>query len=757
MPILNNTTAKPETSQFPWKEYAIAKGLRREAFALRQYEIKGILRNEIRSLAKVIQVQPMLQAVSRILSRIYRYDPGALRLVRGLHLTLAVVIAGLVAGHLGHLAQGVPDFALAVICASAAAHVLMFTPVSVKTRELGELVRFGLVLTGLAALGALIGVVSGARAPLVLQVIWIGVIALGFALDGLGPFWLRAGRMISIFWLFVIMSSTPHSPGLWLPLTTALGVAIAGLVRIGLWRPSVRKTYERVEAANREAIAGYLERAASTGTRSEKASRAALHDLAGLRAELELTAELAAAQGKLRGLSAEAVAMMRLALEVVRNAVEALSDDRRRDLLASEAFQSSLKEVLRRVRTGKDKEGVSRPDLEWARGSSRGGRKDTFQVLRIAQAFDRLWHLAEGDDVIEASARGASENVKASGFWSRISWRLSLQASVAAAVGYGIGHVLQLGHAYWITITVIVVLCSSLGATIHKTVQRTAGTLAGFVVALLLEPLLSQVPEFRLFLIVALLPPIIILFERNYGIAVGIISFLVLIGLEALTGLPVSEFWERLYDTLIGAGAGLAAAWLLFPRRSGEGVKGLASAYLVSCKDFLRADEGTPASDQAAYSQLKDKARELISAAQNYRAEQIPWASSARTSGDLDVLVIVLADYVILYRQARTAVQTETDERRKDPSVGDLLDRMDKRVLQEFDTVLQNRAQQTVPGLAEEWLAAMPEPESADIGLMTDWVATLYYARKVVRCLQGLRQEHIWSSTSDLAEAAPDT
>lgn len=727
------------------------------AFALRLHEFKGILQREISSLAKVFQVPPMLQAVSRTLSRLYRYDPGALRLVRGIHLTLAVVAAALVADRVGGLAQGVPGFALAVICASAAAHVLMFTPVSTRRREAGELARFGAVLTGLAAVGALIGTLSGNAAPVVLQLIWIGVIALGFALDGLGPFWLRAGRMISIFWLFVIMSSTPQSPGLWLPLMTALGVVIAVLARIGLWRPSARRTYERVAAANRKAIAGYLDRAATGRSRNDKTSRAALHDLAGLRAELELSAELAGAEGELRGLSAEAVAMMRLALEVVRNALDALSADVRRDLITNETYRSSLKEVLRRIETGQDGPDAKRPDLEWARGAARFGRQDTFQILRIAQAFDRLWQLAGADEVIEAVAKDAPAGGHGSGLWNRISWRLAAQASVAAAVGYGIGHIFQLSHAYWITITVIVVLCSSLGATIHKTAQRTAGTLAGFVVAMLMEPLLSKVPEFRLFLIVALLPPIIILFERNYGIAVGMISFMVLIGLEAMTGLPVAEFWERLYDTLIGAGAGLAAAWLLFPRRSGEGVKGLASAYLLSCKTFLSEAGDTSGTDQAAYSSLKDKARDLMSAAQNYRAEQIPWASSARTSGDLDVLVIVLADYVILYRQARNAIRTEVEQNRREPSVGDLLERMDKRVLEEFDAVLQNRAQQTVPGLAEEWLAAMPAPETADIDLMTDWVATLYYARKVVRCLQGLRQEHIWSAASDLNASAPET
>ena len=281
------------------------------------------------------------------------------------------------------------------------------------------------------------------------------------------------------------------------------------------------------------------------------------------------------------------------------------------------------------------------------------------------------------------------------------------------------------------------------------------GTIIGFVLALFLEPVLSQLPEFRLFLIVALLPPIIIFFERNYGIAVGFISFLVLIGLEALTGLPVSEFWARLYDTLIGAGAGLAAAWLLFPKRSGEGVKGLASAYLTSCRDLLAEDGQDADTDQRTYSDLKKDARNLIDAAQAYRVEQIPWSSTARTSGDLDVLVIVLADYVILYRQARSSVRKETASYSHGKDIVELLARMDRRVLEEFDSLLHNRASQTTTGLEEEWLAAMPAPETADVGMMTDWVATLYYARKVVRCLEGLKQEHIWSDASDLeAETA---
>ncbi|WP_299472130.1 FUSC family protein [uncultured Roseibium sp.] len=693
----------------------------------------------------------MLQQFPRVISRIQRYDPGALRLVRGIHLTVAVLLAAVLADHLAAFLHSVPGFALAVVCAAAAAHVLLFTPISTRKRELGELVRFGAVLTLLTGIGAFIGTQAGASAPIVLQTIWIAVIALGFGLDGLGPFWLRTGRMISIFWLFVIMSSTPHSLGIWLPVMTFLGVSIAVCVRIGLWRPSASRTIQRVEAANRKALAEYLDLSARGCMRSEKESRAALHDLAGLRAELELAVALAGEESNVRALSPEAAAMIRLALEVVRNAVEALPEVARNTLIADRNYLDALENLVGLVRTGEAEGAVKPPDLTWARKEGQLRKQDVFQVLRIAQAFNRMRQLADGDAPIELAKHPSSPSEGRSGAWHRVSWRLALQASVAASAGYGIGHYLHLSHAYWITLTVIVVLCSSLGATIQKTLQRTLGTVVGFVVALLLEPVLSQLPEFRLILIVALLPPVIILFERNYGIAVGFISFLVLIGLEALTGLPVSEFWARLYDTMIGAGAGLAAAWLLFPKRSGAGARGLAGAYLTSCRNHLADDRYEADADQRTYSDLKKDARNLINAAQNYRAEQVPWASSARTGGDLDVLVVVLADYVILYRQARSAVRREVAGRPGQAAVEELLVRMDRRVLDEFDAALEHKAHAPAPGLAEEWLAAMPSPDTTDIGVMTDWVATLYYARKVVRCLEGLQQEHIWSAPSDLA------
>jgi uncharacterized membrane protein YccC len=289
-------------------------------------------------------------------------------------------------------------------------------------------------------------------------------------------------------------------------------------------------------------------------------------------------------------------------------------------------------------------------------------------------------------------------------------------------------------------------MCASLGATVKKTVLRTVGTAIGVFLALAVEPVLAQFPEMRLALVILLLPPIIVFLERNYGIASGIISFVVLIGLQALTGMPVAVFLQRLYDTLIGAAAGLVAARLLLPRRSAENVNRLATGYIASCFDYLKVEARTEHEEKEEYAHLKVAANRLVTAAQDYRAEQAPWASFAGSTDELDIMVMVLADYVVLYRQSRMAVVAEAGKSDIDLPLAPAIARMDKRMLEEFESVLEGRKKPSYPGLAHEWKELDSAIGERDTNLMSSWVAMLYYARKIIRCLDTLSRDPKWSA-----------
>jgi hypothetical protein len=685
----------------------------------------------------------MLQHASQIGKRLTVYDPGALRLVRGVHLMLTVLAGATLGNLVAGLSPGISGFKLAVLVAASGAHCLIFTPVATRKQEIRSIVSMGAILTGLFAIGALAGTLAGQSASSVLQVLWVAVIALGFSLDGLGGLWQRAGRMMSICWLFVIMGSLPDSPGLWLPAMAVAGSMTAFVVRIVLWRPSTEATYRRIETANRKSMAAYLQRAGHGGISDRQTASEAMKELSGLRGELSTCAQLLGPHASLKGLSPEAATMIELALDVVRDAANNLSVVGKDRLLENPAYRVSLRSLKSRLETGGSRE---QPELEtaWAEPDMELAVEDRFQILRIAQAFRRLWLLAGEADLEPLLQAGASAGEQKP-WWRRLAWRLALQAGVAAAVGTAIGVALDLSHAYWVTLTVIIVMANSLGTTLHKTVQRTVGTAVGVLVAMAVDPLLSAFPDIRLMLVVAAIPVVIVFMDRNYTIASGVISFLVVMGLQTLEDLPLVQLWARLYDTLIGAGIGLGVAWLLLPKRSGESIRSLMNAYLTACADVLD-DKGGKSDDLHEFAGLRAAAVQLVATADAYRAEQAPWSSFSGTGNKLDILVIVLANYVVLYRQARTAVWAEVATNPDAvPGFEALADRLDNRVRDALEAVRQGRPQQKSPGLAEDWMEVVSRFSCANTQLMTDRVAMLYHARKLICCLDGLREDRLWS------------
>ncbi|MCK7611595.1 FUSC family protein [Roseibium sediminicola] len=686
----------------------------------------------------------MLQHARKALADLLAYDPGALRLVRGVHLMLTVLAAATLGNVIGGYVPGVSGFKLAVMAAASGAHCLIFTPVATRRQEITSIAAMGAILISLFSVGALVGTLAGASISIVLQVLWVGVIALGFSLDGLGGVWQRAGRMISICWLFVFMGSLPVSPGVWLPAMAIVGALTAFTIRICLWRPSTEATYRRVEAANRKVMAAFLKDASQGALSTRQSASDALKDLSDLRAELRTCAQLLGPKPALKGLSPEAATMIELALDVVRDATNQLSNEARAGLSRDAAYLGSVRAVSDKLQSG-SASGTRELATDWAKPDPALASGEQFQILRIAQALRRLWLLAEEADLEPLAATLSAEGGRTA-WWRRLAWRLALQAGVAAAAGTALGVALDLSHAYWVTLTVIIVLTNSLGTTLQKTVQRTVGTAVGVVIAMAVDPVLAGAPELRLGLVIAAIPAVIVFMDRNYTIASGIISFLVVMGLQTLEGLPLAELWARLYDTLLGAAIGLGAAWLLFPKRSGNSIRVLMDGYLVACANFLKCETHSEQEDRRDLARLRAAATQLIATADAYRAEQAPWSSFSGSGKKLDVLVIVLANYVVLYRQARTAVRRETEQSPTGAAeLETLAGRLDDRVQDALSAVLKGRPQEAVPGLAEDWQEAVPELSGAGTRLATDWVAMLYHARKVIRCLEGLREDKLWS------------
>src|SRR5262245_50489214 len=99
----------------------------------------------------------------------------------------------------------------------------------------------------------------------------------------------------------------------------------------------------------------------------------------------------------------------------------------------------------------------------------------------------------------------------ASGLWSRLKprWprfelahlRLAVRATVAALLAYGIAWFLDLPKGYWAVLSAILVVQSSLGASVAVASDRALGTVAGGIIGVILAMLAGPSPDLTVLLL----------------------------------------------------------------------------------------------------------------------------------------------------------------------------------------------------------------------------------------------------------------
>lgn len=155
-------------------------------------------------------------------------------------------------------------------------------------------------------------------------------------------------------------------------------------------------------------------------------------------------------------------------------------------------------------------------------------------------------------------------------------WREGLRAAFrlpsdelprAVKVGGGVliagllAYVLGLGHPYWTMIAAAAVLQSThLQHTVHRTVQRVLGTIAGVVVGgLLLAADLPTAAKLGVIVLALLCGEFTVV--RNYAVAMIFVTPLtLLLGSLLSQGSALGAASDRLIDTALGAAIGLVAA-----------------------------------------------------------------------------------------------------------------------------------------------------------------------------------------------------
>jgi uncharacterized membrane protein (TIGR01666 family) len=163
----------------------------------------------------------------------------------------------------------------------------------------------------------------------------------------------------------------------------------------------------------------------------------------------------------------------------------------------------------------------------------------------------------------------------------------SLRLAVVVMIGYGIGEYFALQNAYWILLTIIVIMRPSYGLTKTRSKQRTAGTLIGAAIAMGIV-LLTQNPVIYSVLSVISLVTAFAMVQKNYKTSAIFITLSVVFIYALLEPNVLSVIQYRVIDTLIGAGLATIGNILLWPSWEFFGIKTVIGESVQANKNYLK-------------------------------------------------------------------------------------------------------------------------------------------------------------------------
>lgn len=161
-------------------------------------------------------------------------------------------------------------------------------------------------------------------------------------------------------------------------------------------------------------------------------------------------------------------------------------------------------------------------------------------------------------------------------------FRHSLRIAVVGTIGYGLGAFFNVENAYWILLTVIVIMRPNYGLTKERFKNRTIGTLIGGTIAFIFIMLVGDKVAYAVMAISCLMIGFSMI-QRNYKAAVAFITMYVIFVYSLIHPAIFEVIQFRVLDTLIGSGLAIAGSALLWPS---WGIKSLDK----TLKEAIKAD-----------------------------------------------------------------------------------------------------------------------------------------------------------------------
>lgn len=678
-------------------------------------------------------------------------DPGGMRSARGAHMLLVVVIAAIAGSWIGNLAGAPSDAVVAIMAPVVGAHTLLFSLPGLRRAEALSIARFTGVALAVFALAVMVGWGDLGFGTTPVQIAWVAAIALGFYLRRYGGDGFRFGMMLSLMFMFVVIFNPTRDEAAWWLLAAIIGGLSAAIVATVAWRPSAMRAFLRQQDRFLDAVAARLKAQQAPADMDappppHRQAHKAWERLAGLSDQAVSFAP--AERSRLEGIVAAALRMV-LALEVVAED----PDGQMRRASPASPLRQALDDTVNLVSSARSDRAAIAASVDRLRrlrdsiatDQDRPGRERFHQARLIIGLLRIILSLQEltSDNPADGSDRSAPEAPKAPAAGAatseanRLGLRLALQASVAAGITTAVGLIFGLEHAYWATLTVVLIIGANLGATVRRTLERVFGTAAGVAVAIAVLWLAGDNTTVLIILLVVAFVPIPVVIERYYVVAAGLIGFTVVTGLHIAAGLTATEALARAYDTLIGAAVGLTVAWLFLPIRSVDHVRKILARFRSDCRATIQDALAGRTSQVSGAGRLQKDTGDLAAELSNIQSERLLargiGVGTRRLQAHADNLAIYVALLAsVLERLAATDVP-QANTALLNELIGGLSD--------DLETPLdQAHAPVDVDGLTKRWATATKLDGSIPTQEAMWLIEVLVYGRKCLETLGGVRR-----------------
>jgi uncharacterized membrane protein YccC len=213
------------------------------------------------------------------------------------------------------------------------------------------------------------------------------------------------------------------------------------------------------------------------------------------------------------------------------------------------------------------------------------------------------------------------------------SFRHALRVTIAVAVGFWLGRLLPLTNAYWIVMTIVIILKPGYSLTKQRNAQRIVGTLIGCAASIALILFVKE-PHLLLVIMFASMVMSYSLLLFNYAASVVFTSAYVLLMFHLLAPGSMRIIGERAIDTVVGCAIAIAAS-RLFPYWEYRLMGKLVNNMIAATRQYLEASwwwSGKPAAATAgagAASAADPAAKPAVSSAASGAASAVLAASAA--------------------------------------------------------------------------------------------------------------------------------